>query len=279
MRPEFLDPVDDQSHNMNGFYETDPFEIWYDCGPGYNIASVWVDFFGEGVENVDIVPFTPLGLHEFMGLVSYYVTDHCQSGGWARVYARSTDGNTHFDDFNILLVNNAPILNLPDTWNAVTDHIVGLWVSASDEDGDSISDIMLDALWYEPDSLQAPTNPPSFDGGNPALFTWEPTEADTGTWICSFSATDACDAVGTHQVSIQVGTPFCGDCYEDISIDISDVTYLIHWLYKGGTAPDPFCKGDANCDGDVEIGDVVYLINYLFKYGSAPCFDCCGKKL
>jgi hypothetical protein len=277
LQPLFYFEFDDQFHNANGHYTTDRFEVWCGCYPDYMLESVWVTFSGEGVENVEIIPLSPIH-YDFMGYVSYDVTDHCQSGGEVTIHAMDNSGTMGSDFFNIELQNNAPILNLPDTWNAVTDHNMGLWVSASDEDGDSISDIVLDALWYEPDSLQPPTNPPSFDGGNPGLFTWEPTEADDGIWICSFSVSDACETV-RHEVSIQVGTPFCGDCAENVEIDVNDVVYLINWLYKGGTAPEPFCKGDANCDEDVDVSDVVYLINYLFKYGSAPCFECCGKKL
>ncbi len=33
----------------------------------------------------------------------------------------------------------------------------------------------------------------------------------------------------------------------------------------------PFSYGDANCDGDLSVTDVVYMINYLFKGGPAPC--------
>jgi hypothetical protein len=50
------------------------------------------------------------------------------------------------------------------------------------------------------------------------------------------------------------------------------VIYLINYLYKGGTSPDPLWVGDVNCDGQVNLGDMVYLINYLFKGGPAP--DC-----
>jgi len=57
---------------------------------------------------------------------------------------------------------------------------------------------------------------------------------------------------------------------------LGDLIYLIHWLYKGGPAPDPACKADANCDGVGDIGDVIYLINYLFRFGPAPCLGCCA---
>jgi hypothetical protein len=138
-----------------------------------------------------------------------------------------------------------------------------------------VTGIEFDGFWYEPDSLQPPTNAPSFDGGNPGFFSWAPTETETGTWIASFSATDPCGAVSTHQLSIQVGIPYCGDCTGEGEINLGDVIYLLADLFRDGPPPDPVCKGDANCSGYRDVGDVVVLINYLFKYGQAPCFECC----
>ncbi len=61
-----------------------------------------------------------------------------------------------------------------------------------------------------------------------------------------------------------------GDASHDGVIDIGDVVYLINYLYKSGSAPNPLESGDANCDQIVDVGDVVFLINYLFKTGPAP---------
>ena len=62
-----------------------------------------------------------------------------------------------------------------------------------------------------------------------------------------------------------------GDANSDGSTSISDVIFLINYLFKGGTAPEPLFLGDVNCDGNVTVADVVYIINYLFKGGKAPC--------
>ena len=62
-----------------------------------------------------------------------------------------------------------------------------------------------------------------------------------------------------------------GDANADGQVSVSDVVYLVSYLFKGGSAPVPLEAGDVNCDGNVTVGDVVYLINYLFKGGPPPC--------
>jgi len=65
-----------------------------------------------------------------------------------------------------------------------------------------------------------------------------------------------------------------GDANADNKITVSDVVYLISYLFKGGPPPSPRIKGDANGDGKVTVADVVYLISYLFKGGPTPhCFE------
>lgn len=61
-----------------------------------------------------------------------------------------------------------------------------------------------------------------------------------------------------------------GDANNDNNISVSDVVYLISYLFKGGAPPNPKIEGDANGDGQVSVSDVVYLISYLFKGGAPP---------
>ena len=61
-----------------------------------------------------------------------------------------------------------------------------------------------------------------------------------------------------------------GDADNSGSIDVSDVIYLINYLFRGGPAPIPSIAGDCNNDNNVSVSDVVYLINYLLKGGPKP---------
>jgi hypothetical protein len=62
----------------------------------------------------------------------------------------------------------------------------------------------------------------------------------------------------------------CGDGNGDGLVDPADVVYLIAYLFRGGSPPNPLVAGDANCDGVVGPADVVYLISYLFRNGPSP---------
>ena len=65
-----------------------------------------------------------------------------------------------------------------------------------------------------------------------------------------------------------------GDANADEYINISDVVYLILYLFSGGSAPNPLEAGDCTCDDMVNIADVVYLVNYLFTGGPPPPPSC-----
>ncbi len=57
-------------------------------------------------------------------------------------------------------------------------------------------------------------------------------------------------------------------------IDVSDLTYLVKYLFKSG--PPPPCIEEGNADGitgvggPIDVADLTYLVKYLFKSGPAP---------
>ncbi len=74
------------------------------------------------------------------------------------------------------------------------------------------------------------------------------------------------------------------DTLELPTLDVSDLVYLINYLFKDGPAPLPFAdqgnvngaegtggKFDTECPkNNVNVGDVVYLYNYIYYGGPAP---------
>lgn len=61
-----------------------------------------------------------------------------------------------------------------------------------------------------------------------------------------------------------------GDADQSGLVNISDVTFLISYIFGGGPGPHPLSSGDANCDGMINVSDVVSLIAYIFSDGIAP---------
>ncbi len=63
----------------------------------------------------------------------------------------------------------------------------------------------------------------------------------------------------------------CGDADGSQVISISDVIYIIGYIFGGGPPPMPLRAGDADTNGIVNISDAIYLINYIFAGGPPPC--------
>lgn len=264
--------------NSNGTFQSeDKFRAYVDdCGVVSWVYANW-DPLPPGISDADVVFTTGPGTRYAEGHVVYTVEDHCQGGGTIRLHLTNNVINGPVDDceFEVILLEAPPVMSLPETVLVHAGNDVSMEVSATDANADPV-EIVLDGFWYEPDSLQPPTNEPYYDGENPGLFSWLTAEADTGAWTCLISATDICGAADVEQVTIRVGVPFCGEANGDGYLDLGDLVFLIGFLYKGGQPPNPLCKGDANCDGVTDIGDLVTLINYLYKRGTAPCFECCA---
>jgi hypothetical protein len=71
----------------------------------------------------------------------------------------------------------------------------------------------------------------------------------------------------------------CGDVNynQDLSPDISDLLYLVGYMFHGGYPPVPhWCTADVNCDGSRDISDITYFVNWMFGGGPPPCPWCCG---
>jgi len=75
-------------------------------------------------------------------------------------------------------------------------------------------------------------------------------------------------ATGISDLASKIKKQKVGDANVDGKVSVSDVVYLINFLFKGGTEP-WMAYSDANGDGKISVSDVVYEINYLFKGGTA----------
>jgi hypothetical protein len=131
-------------------------------------------------------------------------------------------------------------------------------------------------VWFC-DSIMLPpnVNPPEGEGYftfsmSPKSNLAEGTEIANSAWI-RFDYNEWLHAPEEGAVIRTIHYPFIrGDANGDGVISVSDIVYLINYLFINGPAPVPLEAGDANCDGVVSVSDVVYLINYLFAGGPAP---------
>ncbi len=98
-----------------------------------------------------------------------------------------------------------------------------------------------------------------------------------GTLLNSADCPDDLEVVAEHVGGIQDdGTVCCtgargnvdGDAGENVNV--ADLTYLVNYLFAGGSPPPCWEEADLNSDGSVNVADLTYLVDYLFVGGPAP---------
>jgi hypothetical protein len=115
---------------------------------------------------------------------------------------------------------------------------------------------LADTSWFEEDTLQTS-----------ATFVGQP-----GHYYCFSSiAMDRVWNIEEPPGAPDACLPFLrGDANADWKVDVTDVVYLINYLFINGPPPNPVERADCNCDHLVNVTDVVYLINFLFINGPPP---------
>ncbi|MDH3889881.1 MAG: hypothetical protein OEV49_02255 [candidate division Zixibacteria bacterium] len=66
------------------------------------------------------------------------------------------------------------------------------------------------------------------------------------------------------------------------AVDISDLIYLVDYMFTAGPSPPCFKEADMNMDFEIDISDLVYLVDFMFTGGPPPlpcdcdpyCADC-----
>ncbi len=64
----------------------------------------------------------------------------------------------------------------------------------------------------------------------------------------------------------------CGDVSGDMRVNISDVVYLINFIFREGPAPENDQVADLNHDGGLDVADATVLVHFIFRSG--PALDC-----
>lgn len=67
---------------------------------------------------------------------------------------------------------------------------------------------------------------------------------------------------------------FLGDINADNRVNISDLTYLVNYLFRGGPEPIPMASADTNCNGEIRVNDLTLFVDFLFRGGTMDCATC-----
>jgi len=125
---------------------------------------------------------------------------------------------------------------------------------------------------------------PCYPRVSPAVcyFQWTTVDDDTlnSPYQVIFAVDDGRDSTDTGVVEITV-LPYNvppsgmeGDVTGDTLVDLTDVLFLINYLFMGGPPPNPPSAGDVNGDCFIGLSDLLWLINYLYRFGPPPQIRC-----
>lgn len=100
-----------------------------------------------------------------------------------------------------------------------------------------------------------------------------PEQAPLGLWDVAADALTLTNGFTIYDVLA------CGDMDGSGQVDLSDVVYLINYVFAGGPPPQDMSHGDVDCSFQTDVSDAVYMINYIFGGGPAPCEGpLCGRE-
>ncbi len=104
---------------------------------------------------------------------------------------------------------------------------------------------------------------------------WEPHDSTYIFWH-QISVLDTLRVFVNDGSLTVTGGYVCGNIDNDAggAIDISDLIYLVDWMFSGGQEPPVLMAADCDGDGENDISDLVWLANYMFTGGSPPL---CGQ--
>ncbi|MDF1545303.1 MAG: putative Ig domain-containing protein, partial [bacterium] len=107
---------------------------------------------------------------------------------------------------------------------------------------------------------------------NPASGEISGTPSAAGDYNPLCLATDALGDEDQQSMALHIGVPWiCGDVDNDgVGPDISDLTYVVDYMFQSGPEPVFYASGDMDGSGFIDVADLTYLVEFMFNGGPAP---------
>ncbi len=206
-----------------------------------------------GFADTRLVNFTPDYTQSGIYTVLFYVTD------------ATGDADSEYVQITVLEAGNQSpyfLSTMPDTQVIAYGDSVYSLVAAVDPDLDNISLVL----------LNPPANATFVDSGNgTGSIKFVPDQTQYWqTYNFRFIATDPSGLADTMVKYVRVVAFMRGDSNSDGTVDISDITFIVSYIFRSGPAPVSEDIADANSDQRVDISDALYLVNYIFRSGPPP---------
>ncbi len=193
--------------------------------------------------------------------------DYTQSGVYLVDFV-ATDGTLETRVTGTITVteagNQAPYftMSVPSTQPVIAGEIYTLNLTAFDPD--------LDVMTISYNAI--PLNATFTDNGNgTATFVFSPALLQVGDiYTLTFSVTDPSSARDDIVLTYEVVAFLRGDANSDNILDMSDILFILNYLYKDGLTPASAEATDVNYDNRINVLDAEYLIHYFYKQGPSP---------
>lgn len=104
-------------------------------------------------------------------------------------------------------------------------------------------------------------------------------QATAGDYIYDLQVCNDCDCSARSNSLLVVVADSTGCCIGNTgnidgdpgdNTDISDLTYIVNYIFLGGLPPSCWEESDFTLDGATDISDLTYLVDYIFGGGAPP---------
>jgi len=152
------------------------------------------------------------------------------------------------------------LANDPEVYDGVTDTEKYVWMSEG----------FIDTTMPSPQdgSMMIASGPYSIAPGDSITSIMAFVAANNLTNLLAY--TDRARIKATELFPMTTCTHRAGDVTGDRKVLLTDIVFLINYLFRSGPTPNPFCRGDVNFDNAILLPDIVYLVNFIFRNGPQP---------